>query len=122
MNMKRYISRKVLILWIVGIAGLGGCGDRNDLYSRIQSEDPAVRIEAIAEAGQKRDAQAMTYLVDRLEDPNSEVRFYSILSLDQITGQRLGYEYYAPVLQREQAVLRWREWLKRDHPQADNTR
>jgi HEAT repeat protein len=76
-----------------------------------QDEDPAVRLKAVRRAGELRDAQAAPYLVDRLTDSEPEVRFFAILALERIAGTRLGYAYYAPAGEREQAVQRWRRWL-----------
>jgi len=59
-----------------------------------------------------RDEKAVALLVDRLEDEDEGVRFYAILALDRITGERFGYDYAAPIDQRAEAVDRWREYAR----------
>ncbi|MCD6304413.1 MAG: HEAT repeat domain-containing protein [Planctomycetes bacterium] len=89
--------------------GLGG----RSIYSRLQDEDPDVRMRAILEAGRTRNRKAAPFLVDRLSDSEAEVRFAAILALQRIAGTKLGYEYYAPEDRRTAAIRRWRQWLKR---------
>ena len=83
------------------------------LYQRLQHEDPAVRIEAMRQAVRQNDDQALPYLVDRLNDSETDVRFFAIVALEKMTGRRMGYEHYAPATQRAEAVERWRAWLRR---------
>ncbi len=91
-----------------------GCTDftHPSLAQRLQADDPNVRIQAVVEAGKAKDPQAVPYLVDRLQDREGDVRFFAILALKQITGQTLDYNYWDPQDRRDQAVQRWREWLK----------
>ncbi|HAU38559.1 MAG TPA: hypothetical protein DCX07_12690 [Phycisphaerales bacterium] len=91
----------------------GGCEMPNrSLASRLQAEDPAVRIQAIHEAGATRNEKALPYLVDRLTDSEQDVRFYAILALERMTGQTLGYRYFAPAEERAEAAKRWRKWVQ----------
>jgi hypothetical protein len=78
----------------------------------IQSERPHERIRAIHQAGELRDEKAVALLVDRLEDEDEGVRFYAILALDRITGDRFGYDYAAPIDRRAESVNRWREFAR----------
>ncbi len=98
------------------VAGCAPSGD--DLYRQMQGEDPDERIEAIVQAGRQRDRDAVPHLVDRLTDSEADVRFFAIASLERITGETMGYEYYAPAPQRHEAVERWREWLRSRAPAA----
>lgn len=86
----------------------GGAGYR----SMIQSERPHERMRAIHRAGELRDPQAVALLVDRLEDDDEGVRFYALLALERITGERFGYDYAAPATERAAAVARWREFAR----------
>lgn len=100
-----------LALWL--ICACGSCAaPATDLYSRLQDQDPGVRSAAVVEAGNRKDPNAATYLVDRLGDSETEVRFFAALALEKITGQTMGYRYYEPSDRREEAIGRWREWLK----------
>lgn len=78
----------------------------------IQSERPHLRIRAIHQAGELRDEKAVALLVDRLEDEDEGVRFYAILALDRITGERFGYDYAAPSERRAESVNRWRTYAR----------
>lgn len=102
----------------LALCGSLGCGPpQAGLYTKLQAEDPAVRLEGVIEAGQSQDPQAVPYLVDRLTDSEQDVRLFAILALERITGQTLGYRHYAPLPERLEAVRRWREWLeKQAHP------
>lgn len=105
------------------MALLAGCAeDPGSRYDRLQHEDPLVRVEAIIDAGQAKDAQAVPYIVDRLGDQDQAVRFYAILALERITGQRLGYSYAAPPAERKAAEARWRQWLARRRGDGSTTR
>jgi HEAT repeat protein len=70
------------------------------------------RIKAIREAGEQKDRTAVPILVNRLEDEDDAVRFFAIIALERITGQRFGYEYSQPLAVRTRSVEIWREYLK----------
>lgn len=94
-----------------GVVGCKAQADRLTLYQRLEHEDPSVRVAAIVEAGQNKDRKAVPFLVDRLGDSDSCVRFYAILALEKITGKTMGYRYYEVPQQRAAAEERWRQWL-----------
>jgi hypothetical protein len=98
---------------LAALASLGCDAPGENLYQRLQHEDPSVRIEAVRQAARQDDTQALPYLVDRLNDSEADVRFFAILALEKMTGERMGYEYYAPACERAEAVKRWRQWLQR---------
>ena len=97
------------LFWIASIPVLAGCG--NPAYrSNIQAPFANDRILAIREAGERRDREVIPLLVDRLEDEDAAVRFYAILALERITGDRLGYRYEGNAADRRDAVERWRRY------------
>lgn len=104
---------------LTGLVLVSGC-KLNDtvttvsLVENLQDEDPALRIEAIHQAGETKNHKAVPFLIDRLSDSEQEVRMFAIISLEKITSRRMGYEYYAPVHQRTQAIERWRTWQKQN--------
>jgi len=67
---------------------------------------------AIRTAGERRDQAAIPLLVDRLEDEDAAVRFYAILALERITGDRLGYRYEESAAAQRPAVERWRNYAR----------
>ncbi len=90
-----------------------GCGpDSPELYRQFQDEDPAVRIKAIVKAGETKDQKSIPYLVDRLTDSESDVRFFAIIALQKITGEDKGYKPWEPEARRKEAVDRWRQYLE----------
>ena len=111
-------AQKVTTIFLCAAASLvQGCllGTK-DLYQQFQHEDPSVRIEAVHRAGSSGDNKALPYLVDRLSDSEADVRFYAIIALEKLTGQRHGYRSWAPAADREKAVMRWRSWLDERGP------
>jgi hypothetical protein len=105
------------------LAALLCCGcqtGKPSLYARLQDDKPSVRVGGIIEAARLKDEKSLAYLVDRLTDSETSVRFYAIKSLEKLTGQTMGYRHYEPPEQREKAVARWRQWLiSRTRPVAD---
>jgi hypothetical protein len=101
----------VTLCLLAGLLALGGCASQSSITAGLQSEDPTQRINSAVQAGESKDTNAVPLLVDRLSDADSDVRFYAALSLARITGTDMGYHYYDPPEQREQAIARWRQWL-----------
>ncbi len=106
----RWITRRswpvlLCVLTLVGCQGSRG-------LAGIQSADPRERSLAIREAAEAKDARAIPLLVDRLEDEDDGVRFYAILGLERITGERFGYHYSKPARERAGAVERWRAYVE----------
>jgi hypothetical protein len=97
--------------WAAALVLLSGCGGSGRYPESISAPDPLVRVKAIIHAGQTQDEKVVPLLVDRLEDEDEGVRFYAILALERIVGTRLGYDYGAPISQRQEAVARWRDYL-----------
>jgi hypothetical protein len=109
------VTRKaVLACAIAGCAAVaaclaGGCtAPRGPLV--VTDPDPSVKIPAIKNAVRKKDRGAVKQLVADLESDDPAVRFYAINGLQRITGQRLGYDYYADDDARRPAVRRWQDW------------
>jgi hypothetical protein len=77
----------------------------------VTDPDPSVKIPAIKNAVRKRDRAAAGQLVADLDSDDPAVRFYAINGLERMSGDRLGYDYYADEAKRQPAVRRWRDWL-----------
>ncbi len=109
-------ARASLLLMAALAACLVGCGPARpqaDLAARLQDEDPSVRAGAAIEAGRHNRQDVLALLVERLDDREETVRMVSIVSLEKLTGQRMGYCYYHSREDRQKAIARWRDWLKR---------
>ncbi|MGC8560692.1 MAG: hypothetical protein ACP5O1_08435 [Phycisphaerae bacterium] len=89
---------------------LGGCSFFNLGRPSLQSPDASLKIPAIKQAAADRDIAAIPMLIRDLNSTDPAVRFYSSYALKQITGRRLGYQFYAPVMQRQLAIARWDQW------------
>jgi hypothetical protein len=104
---------KIIMMLSAGIA-LAGCVASDDtsltLYEQLQAEDPALRIQAAKKAAQREDRQAVGLLIDRLTDPEADVRLFSHLALQKITGQDFGWRPWEPGDDRYEAARRWRAW------------
>ncbi len=90
-----------------------GCGPRS-YRADIQSESVHERILGVRAAAEAKDAESVPLLVDRLEDEDDAVRFFSILALEKITGQRFGYNYASTAQQRAKAVEKWRAFVREE--------
>lgn len=90
-----------------------GCAKPQHFRADIQSENAGDRILAIRKAGEAKDRKAVPLIVDRLDDEDDGVRFFAIIALERITGTRLGYDNSAPSSERNAAVERWREFVRR---------
>ncbi len=95
------------------LTAAGGCRGGPTIAQGLQSSDPGERIAATIRAAERRDMSVLPLLVQRLEDPESDVRFYAILALQRLTGETLGYRFYDSAEKRSQAARRWQEWLQR---------
>ena len=104
---QRRVARHSLVMG--SLIWAGGCVSAG-YRANIQAPYSYDRIVAIREAGERRDKVAVPLLVDRLEDEDSAVRFYAILALERITGDRLGYRYEDSASERHDAVERWRQF------------
>ena len=102
-----------LVSLFISACLVGGCATPSDELSRgLQDEDPSIRISAVIEAGRTKARDTVPYLIDRLTDSESDVRFFAIISLEKITGQTMDYNYYDSPPEQAEAVGRWRGWLK----------
>lgn len=80
----------------------------------ISSEGVEDRIRGIKIAADRKDVGAVPLIVDRLEDEDDGVRFYAILALERITGERFGYDYAKVSRDRAASVQKWRLYIKRN--------
>ncbi len=103
-------------LGLIGLLGVGlgavvSCapdGTRRQLYAPSAFD----RSRAAIQSAEARDADAIPLLVNQLEDHDAAVRLFAIQALQRISGETLGFEYYAPPDRRATAVARWRAVLR----------
>ncbi len=96
-----------------------GCAGTRPFRAQLSSDNATERILAVKAAGDARDVNSVPLLVDRLEDEDSAVRFFTIIALEKITGHRFGYDYSQPSNERAAAIVRWRDYAKKgDYAQS----
>jgi HEAT repeat protein len=84
-----------------------GCAE---IPKGFDSPEPAARMEAAAEAAGRGDPGAIPRLIELLDSDDPATRLVAILSLERLTGRRLGYDPAAGLEAREEAVERWVVW------------
>ncbi|MEX2215910.1 MAG: HEAT repeat domain-containing protein [Phycisphaeraceae bacterium] len=91
---------------------LAGCDTPRHRQGNFDSPDPASKLYAIRRAGEAKDRNQIPPLVEQLKSDDPAVRVFAIQALDRITGERLGYNPYADLLERNEKVLVWEEAVK----------
>ena len=101
------VSVRILTLGLVCLAA--GCA-----YPPVgwDSPDPAARLEMIRVAGRDNDRAAIPRLIESLQHDDPVVRMWAIRTLEQMTGQTLGYDYAAPEWERRDRVEAWAQWYR----------
>ena len=110
--------------WLIGLALFSqiGCENlRNPALGDLENPDPIIRLRAIRWSGNEWADQGITaapvpLLVDRLQEQDRSIRFYSIRALQEIVGEEAedyGYDYQADATKRAEAVERWRMALRK---------
>jgi HEAT repeat protein len=100
----------------VRIATLGlvllasGCASAPEGFD---SPEPAARLRAISKAAAEKDRSAIPHLIESLDNDDPVVRLAAIRTLEDLTGQTLGYDYAAPTWKRAEQVAAWKDWY--DH-------
>ncbi len=77
----------------------------------LDNPDVSGKIPAIKIAVERQDMAATRQLITDLDSDDPAVRFYAIEGLQRLTGETLGYDYFADDEQRKPALSRWNEWL-----------
>ena len=88
----------------------------------VTNPDPSGKIPAMKKAVREHDMKVVRQLIKDLDSDDPAVRFFAIHTLEELTGQRYGYEYYADELQRKPALQRWHEWLAQEEGKAPSGR
>jgi hypothetical protein len=99
---------------IAACATVAGCIP--PVQEGFDSPDPTRRLDAIRRAADERDTGAIPDLVAQLESTDPAARLLSIRTLEDLTGETLGYDPSAPEWQRSEAVDRWAAWAREDTP------
>ena len=84
------------------------------------SPAPAARLEAVMKASREEDRDKIPDLITTLRSDDPAVRLFSIRTLEQLTGETLGYHYADSERRREDAIARWIEWYDRTKGNAES--
>lgn len=85
---------------------LAGCGPKAS-DGGFDSDNPAAKLYAIRQAGESKDLSNVTHLVELLDHDDPAVRMMAIKALDELTGERMGYNPYHSPQARHEAIERW---------------
>jgi hypothetical protein len=106
--------------WKIGIMVLA-MGLVDGCYSpdppSLSSDSAPIAIPAIKAAAKDDNRRAIPRLIEFLDSHDPAIRFAAISALQHLTGEDLGYRYYACESDRRASVARWNQWLK-EHPQS----
>lgn len=93
---------------VAAAATLASCGTPTSL----DSPESASRIRAIQGAATANDRSSIPKLISLLDSDDPAVRFFAIGTLEQMTGDRLGYDAMADESDRRGAAARWETWYR----------
>jgi hypothetical protein len=97
---------------LLGAVALAGCNSGGGAGPKLVSNpDASGKIPAMKISAETKDFSAVTQLVRDLESDDPAVRFYSINTLQRLTGETFNYQYFGDEERRAVAVGRWRAWL-----------
>jgi len=90
---------------------LGGCAPT--VEQGLQSDTDSARIDACVRAGRSGDPRHAPLLIELLDLPSADVRFYAIGALERVTGRSYDYSYHGPAdrIAAEARAVR-RQWLR----------
>jgi hypothetical protein len=86
----------------------------------LRQSDASVQIPKIEKSVHRNDKASEQQMVHDLCSDDPAIRFYAIQGLYRLTGTTLGYKYYDDEHNREQAILKWEEWLKHKNPKSES--
>ena len=101
----------VVALTLALTLGVGACGGGPRGPGVITDSDPDSKIRADKDVAQNKDMSAIPQLVKDLESDDPAVRFYAINTLQRLTNQTFGYQYFGSEEQRAGATGQWKAWL-----------
>lgn len=106
--------------WLLCLAScLGGCSAQSITQGGFNSPAPAARTFAVeqtvnqARASGAVERSDLKSMVELLLADDSMVRFVAIAGLVELTGESRGYRFFDPPAVRYQAILRWRDFVRK---------
>ncbi|MFK7790546.1 MAG: HEAT repeat domain-containing protein [Phycisphaeraceae bacterium] len=100
-----------LLLVILLILSAACTPNQTPAKADFRATDTPARVPAIVSAADSDDAASLPELIHALADKDPAVRLFAIQSLQERTGETMGYQYYEAVEKRQAAIARWHAWL-----------
>jgi len=83
-----------------------GCGQPS-MTGGFDAPNPAAKMHATVQAARTGDRGAIVHIVELLDSDDPAVRLLAINALRRLTGETHGYEFDAPLDERDAAIRRW---------------
>jgi len=99
--------RACLTVILAIVTAMLGCSTPRADRGGFDSPNPAAKLYAIRDAGQRSDRAQIPRLIEQLGSDDPAVRLWTIQALERITGTRMGYNYYGDAAERDAAIRRW---------------
>ena len=96
------------LLYILGFVGGGKAHDA--VIPHLKSKDAGVRFESAVALLTMGDWGGVPTLLTFMESSDRRHRFKASEALKQVVKKDLGFQFDAPLPEREQALARWRGW------------
>jgi hypothetical protein len=106
---------------LIGCGMCAGCSAPRGPIE-VSNPDPSGKIPAMKKAVREHDLKVARQLIKDLDSDDAAVRLFSIHTLQELTGKRLGYDYAHDELQRQPALKRWQEWLAQQDGKSPSSR
>ena len=106
--------RTFSIITVLLAVALSGCAaGRQDVISRLRTDNPRVQTATIAEVVRSGDKTMAGELIDLLDSPDDGVRFMAAAGLHRLTGREVDRRIANPD-KRPAIVAAWRQWWEHE--------
>jgi hypothetical protein len=92
------------------------CALVDAISDALAEPDPIIRKNLVTALGYTDMDEALPCLVSCLDDPDQEIRHEALDALFFRTGEDFGFDPDAPEKDRQEALKKWRKWLKENYP------
>ena len=113
-NVKRASMRTLAWMAVILSALAAGCAaGREDVVTRLRTDDPRVQTATIAEVVRANDKTMVGELINLLDSPDDGVRFMAAAGLHHLTGREVDRRIANPD-KRAAVVNEWRQWWEKE--------
>jgi hypothetical protein len=97
---------------VLGVMVLTGCSAESGQIRQLKSSVPQERLQAVRWLARHGSPGSLNALVEVLDDRDGAVRWAAAEALRERTGQSFGYQAGDTPQRRQEAIARWRQWLR----------